>query len=89
MRSAFLSGRRTVYVEAATATGFLTNPGLTRVIGHDDPDGSSYALQLCCPSLREALPSHADTAVLLRDDMKVRFGEKVLFFTTYLEVIDL
>lgn len=89
VRSAFLSWLRTVYVEAATATGFLTNPSLTRVIGHDDPEGSNYALQLCCPSLREAVRWHDDTAVLLRDDMKARFGEQVLFFTTYLEVIDL
>ena len=89
VRSEFFSWLRSVYVKAATATGFLTEPQLTRVIGGEDPEGTSSALQLKAPSLREAARWHDETAVLLRDDMSARFGERVLFFTTYLEVIDI
>ncbi len=88
VRSEFLVWIRKVYMQAALATGFLTDPMLTRVVSNEDPDGSSYALQLKAPSLREAVRWHDDTAVLLRDDMQSRFGENVLFFTSYLEVLD-
>lgn len=87
VRSEFLSWLRGVYIQAATSTGLFTNPVLTRVLGNDDPQGTSYALQLTAQSLREAARWHDETAALLRDDMKARFGEKVLFFTTYLEVL--
>ncbi len=88
IRSEFNLWIRKVYIPAATATGILSNPQLARVIGTDDPDSSSYAMQFKAQSLREAVRWHDETAVLLRDDMHARFGERVLFFTTYLEVIE-
>ncbi len=88
VRSEFLVWVRNVYIRAAIATGFLSDPLLTRVIGGEDPEGTSFALQLKSHSLREAARWHDETAVLLRDDMTSRFGERVLYFTTYLEVLD-
>lgn len=88
VRSEFLTWIRKTYIPAAESTGSLTKPQLTRVIGSEDPDSSSYALQFTSPKLREAVRWHDETAALLRDDMGVRFGKKVLFFTTYLEVIE-
>jgi len=89
VKSEFNLWIRNVYIKAATTTGLLTNPLLTRIIEGEDPEGTDYALHLSAPSLREAARWHDDTAVLLRNDMTARFGERVLFFTTYLEVMDL
>ncbi len=89
VKSEFRFWLRNVYIKSALATGILTNPMLTRVIGGEDPEGTDFALHLTATSLREAVRWHDETAVLLRDDMAARFGERVLFFTTYLEVMDI
>lgn len=77
-----------VYINAALSTPFLSQPMLTRVLGQEDPDADTYALHLKATTLEEARRWHDDTAALLRQDMTSRFGRKVLFFTTYLEILD-
>lgn len=89
VRIAFKKWLGEVYVKAAMSTGLFSNPRLVRILGGEDPQGTDWALQLETPQLTEAVRWHDETAMLLRDDMTARFGEKVLFFTTYLQTENL
>lgn len=86
--TAFRSWLKNVYIRSALSTPFLSVPMLTRVLGQEDPTATTYALHLHATSLAEARRWHDETAAMLRDDMSARFGQRVLFFTTYLEIID-
>lgn len=88
VQKAFVEWLRQEYQSAALATGFLTEPQLARVMGGDDPDGISFAYQLKAPTLGEAKRWHDAEAATLRNEMAKRWGQKVLFFTTYLSIID-
>jgi hypothetical protein len=88
VQKAFIEWLRQEYQTAALATGYLTEPQLARVMGGDDPEGISFAYQLKAPTLGDAKRWHDDAAATLRSDMTSRWGQKVLFFTTYLSLID-
>lgn len=88
VQKAFVDWLREEYQAAALATGFLTEPQLARVMGGDDPEGTSFAYQLKAPTLAHAKRWHDADAAKLRDDMTKRWGQKVLFFTTYLSIVD-
>ena len=70
---------------AAIDTGLFGSARLLRVLTDTDSEGVSFALQMDCESISEARRWHDETATLLRDDMFQRWGDKVLFFTTYLK----
>jgi hypothetical protein len=88
VQRAFVEWLRNEYQVAALATGYLTDPQLARVMGGDDPDGISFAYQLKAPTLADAKRWHDGEAATLRLDMVSRWGQKALFFTTYLSLID-
>jgi hypothetical protein len=88
VQKAFVEWLREEYQSAALATGYLTEPQLARVLGGDDPEGMSFAFQLKAPSLGEAKRWHDAEAAKLREDITKRWGQKVLFFTTYLSLVD-
>ena len=81
----FLDWARKVYMPAAIDTGLFGSARLLRVLTDTDSEGVSFALQMDCESISEARRWHDETATLLRDDMSQRWGDKVLFFTTYLK----
>lgn len=85
VRRDFLDWARKVYMPAAIDTGLFGSARLLRVLTDTDPEGVSFALQMDCESISEARRWHDETATLLRDDMFQRWGDKVLFFTTYLK----
>lgn len=76
-----------VYIRAALITPFLSEPVLMRVLGHDQPGATTYALHMKSTSLEEARRWHDETAAILHDDMAARFGQRAVFFTTYLEIL--
>jgi hypothetical protein len=88
VQKAFVEWLRQEYEKAALATGELTDPQLARVMGGEDPEGTSYAYQLKAPTLAVAKRWHDAEAAKLRGDMQARWGQKVLFFTTYLSLVD-
>ena len=73
------------YVSAAMKTGMFNTWRLAQVLSNDDPEVVSLACELTCESLSEGVRWHDTTASLLRDDMAARWGDKALFFTTYLK----
>ncbi len=78
---------RDVYMPAAQSTGLFTMPLLTLVLTNVDPDATSYALQMRCENLNDATRWHDVDATALRNEIKSRWGQRVLFFTTYMEIL--
>ena len=50
---------------------------------------AGYAVQLSATSREVAANWHDGPAAALRSQLSSRFGQKVLFFTTYMETIDI
>jgi len=80
----FIAWLKDVYVPTATVTGIFVGWRLARVLSNEDPMAVSIACELTCESLSEAARWHDVSAEPLRTDMKNRWGERALFFTTYL-----
>ena len=80
-----LSWLRDVYQRAALQTGIFTSPRLAQILTNEDPMHISVACELRCQSLSEAVRWHDETAAMLRADMSQRWGDRVLYFTTYLK----
>ena len=88
LRPDFVKWLRERYEPEATRSGVVSNPKAMRVLGGNDADGMSFASQLECASLSDAKKWHDGEGAVLREEMHRLWGDKALFFTTYLEVID-
>lgn len=77
----------TVYIKAAMATGIFTSHRIARVLTDEHPEIVSIACELRAESLSECVRWHDETAVLLHANMNELWGEKAMFFTTYLKEI--
>lgn len=84
----FMKWLKEVYVPAAMATGLFVSSRIAKVLSNEDPLAVSLACELVCDSLSEGVRWHDNTAVLLRDDMTARWGNRALFFTTYLTTVE-
>lgn len=83
----FIIWARDVYLAAASESGIFGTPLMMRVHQQVDPQADSIAVQLPAASLDDAERWHDETAAMLKDDLRARWGEGVLFFTTYMTVI--
>lgn len=85
----FLKWVEEVYLPAAQGAGVFGTPTVARVLTQIEPDTLSIAVQLPAESLEEAQRWHDGSAALLRDDLRARWGERTMHFTTPMEVIPL
>lgn len=83
----FLEWVRTVYIPSAQAAGVFGEPTVARVLTRIEPDTESIAVQLPAEAMTDAQRWHDETAALLRDDLHARWGQRLMFFTTYMEVL--
>lgn len=86
--SDFLEWARKTYIPALDAAGIFHSPTMAKVLAQVEPETTSVAIQARCASLTEATRWHDETAALLKDDLTARFRGEVLFFTTYMEVVE-
>jgi hypothetical protein len=84
----FLSWINQIYKTKAIETGLFSNPVLAKVLADVDPNAEAYAFQMKAEALDKAQNWHDQDATALRQDMFNRWGEKVLFFTTYLDIVE-
>ncbi|MDE5626116.1 MAG: DUF4286 family protein [Muribaculaceae bacterium] len=84
----FLAWARQAYMPALRDAGIFTSPTMAKVLAKVEPGATSIAIQARCHALEEATRWHDETAALLKDDLTARFGQQVLFFTTYMEVLE-
>lgn len=77
-----------VYAKAIADAGIFDGPAETaRVVEPAEPGTVSFACRARCGSVEAARRWHGTTAALLRDDLHTRWGERVVWFTTYMEEI--
>lgn len=84
----FLEWARQTYLPALREAQVFADPTMAKVLAQVEPGTTSIAIQARSQSLAEATRWHDETAALLRDDLLARFKGQVLFFTTYMEVME-
>lgn len=89
VKTVFLGWLESVYLPAVKAPGVFGEPTVARVMTQIEPDTESIAVQMRAAGLAEAERWHDETAALLKDDLIARWPERVMHFTTYMEVLDL
>lgn len=84
----FLRWARQAYLPAMRDAGIFSEPVMAKVLARVEPGTTSVAIQAQCPGLPEATRWHDGPASSLKDDLTTRFRGQVLFFTTYMEVVE-
>ena len=82
-----LAWLRNVYVKSVEAAGLFSDVELVRVLEPSEPGAVSFACRCACASLDVARSWHDSSAVLVKDEMRRMWGERALWFTTYMERI--
>lgn len=83
----FLKWVREVYLPAAAEAQVFDTPTVSRVLTRIEPDTESIAVQLPAMDAAEAQRWHNETASRLHNDLHARWGDRLMFFTTYMEVL--
>lgn len=81
----FLHWVREVYFPAAINSGLLSEPVLARILIQVQEDAEGYAVQLKAADVDTAARWHDSEGDRLRRELTARFGERLVFFTTYME----
>lgn len=83
----FVEWVKQIYIPTAQSAG-LSNVLFSRILTNTDPEGTSYAVQLHATDKDKATFWHDTDAARLKEELATRWGERVLYFTTYMEIID-
>ena len=83
----FLIWLRTVYAPSAREAG-MNDLRLSRIDFQPDPDTLSFAFSAAHDDGDEARRWHDTAGGELRAALSEKFGERVLYFTTYMEEMD-
>ncbi len=75
------------YIPAAKSAGIFTDIEFVHILIPNDPDAKSYAVQMKAPSKAEAEKWHDNDGSRLKSILTSRYGERFLFFTTYMEIL--
>lgn len=75
------------YIPKAMASGLFTDPIVSRILVETDPEGTSYAVQLRTNSHEKACQWHDNDAGDLKTGLAQKYGERILHFTTFMEII--
>lgn len=81
----FLRWVRETYFPSALKSGLLTDPVLARLLIQVQEDAEGYAVQLKATSSEDAAKWHDGEGDRLRRELTARFGQRLVFFTTYME----
>jgi hypothetical protein len=77
-----------IYLPIANESGLFSNPLFTRIMMQVDPEATSYAVQLQALSHSKAEAWHDSIAAQLKKSLAQQVGERVLHFSTYMDIID-
>lgn len=73
------------YFPSAIAEGKLTEPSIAKILAEPQEGMAGYAVQLIAEDMTSAQSWHDTHAADLRGQLGQKFGQRVLFFTTYME----
>lgn len=84
----FIKWVKEIYLPVAMDSGLFKNPLFTRIMTQVDHEATSYAVQLQASSHSDAEAWHDSTAAQLKDALAREVGERILHFTTYMEIMN-
>jgi hypothetical protein len=83
----WLDWMRSVHIKDVMNTGYFTENRMLKILGDDDPDATSYAIQYTCNNM-EAFEKYSEIfAPALRAEHSEKFKDKFVAFRTLLEVV--
>ncbi len=84
----FIDWVHDTYIKQAIDSQIFSSPILSRILADVDPEGTSFALQLKAENIETAQQWHDNDASKLKDDIFKKWGERILHFTTYMEIVE-
>ncbi|MBP5456509.1 MAG: DUF4286 family protein [Paludibacteraceae bacterium] len=84
IHAAWMQWMRNYYIKEIEETTPLSEPALFKVLSQE-VEGESYCLQFSAPSILEMKEWENKHKERLEEMMREKFGESVLFFSTYLK----
>lgn len=84
---AFHQWLREVYLPTAHRAGVSIEPLVSRILGESEDGGVNYAVQFKTESLDVARRWHDTEAQAMKEKLFRQYGERVLHFTTYMEIL--
>lgn len=87
VNDAFIKWVKDTYIPKALESGHFSQPIFTRIMMQVDPEAVSYAVQLQSSSHSDAESWHDTEAAQLKEELARLWGERVLHFSTYMEII--
>lgn len=79
---------RKKYIPLAIETEGIMSPDFARILIEVQEGYASFAVQFKARSLDVAVEWHDGIGAALRGELSNKFGEKILFFTTYMESLE-
>lgn len=80
------------FLEWVMTAYFPNLPGKDRLVARicdiSEPGVSAYCVQSRCESIDEARVWHDGYGAELRERLTARYGEHVVYFTTYMEIVE-
>ncbi len=80
---------RETYVPLALSSGLLSAPCFARIMLEVQEDCSSFAVSFKARTMDDAVRWHDGEGDTLRRSLHSRFGERALFFSTYMDELPL
>jgi hypothetical protein len=79
---------KTVYIPEVMASGFFTDSKILRLLSEAQENGFTYAVQFTMPSATYVDKIDEDFYLAYDRMPSKKFGDKVLFFRTVLELVN-
>ncbi|MCP4439403.1 MAG: DUF4286 family protein [Aureispira sp.] len=83
----WLHWMKTVHIPDVMATGFFKGHQIAKVLGQDEADGFTYAIQYTCPDMKTLHQYTIHHAPALQQDHSNKYEGKFVAFRTLLEVV--
>ena len=88
IESEWLKWMKNEHILDILGTQHFTEHRLLRLINeHPDASGTTYAVQFTATNIAHVQQYLSNQGTILQDELRAKFGEKVLSFTTLLEEI--
>ncbi len=84
----FIAWLKTIFIPEAMSSGLFSDTTLGKILLEIEPGTSSYTLQLKANELDRAREWNDTIGNSLRSTIVKKFGGKVVFFVTFIEIID-
>jgi hypothetical protein len=81
----WLQWMKTVHIPDVMRTGLFNEYRIFRILGEDDPAGSTYAIQYLCPDLASFVEYRDKHAKRLQQEHSERYHNRYVAFRTLME----